>query len=646
MLNEEIKDELNQPEKKEITSSTENSNQASQEEATVDASVDETLEEVAAVYDIDADGHEENQDLALLSKEELVVYLEKVAQSENLSEMTRIAKEAKLLFDQMIKEEQEAALEKFIEDGNDKDDFQMKVDEYRLRFREAFDLVQKKRNENRLRIEADKQKNLATKQALLDELKEITEKDETEESLKRIKEIQTAWKKIRAVPIEFNQELWDKYKFYLDKFYDNLSINYELKELDRQKNLSIKIELIKKTLELLNETSIKKAMNALNKYHDEWKHTGPIPKFTKKEGDENTESEEEINTSEDLWNRFKEASDKVYEAKKTQLDALKEERLKNLQLKTALIEQLEQIATLIYEKPKDWIEKTQSINTLFEDWKKIGPVPAEKNDQIWSAFKDLRNHFYRQKNIYFKGLNKEKSENLKLKETLCEKAEKLKDSEDWIKTTNELIRLQAEWKKIGPTTEKTSEEVWKRFRSACDQFFSRKDEHFKGRKDEELQNLEAKRALIERLKVLDQNPEVESVFKELREIQKEWSSIGFVPFKNKNEIQKSYSELADGIYNKFRKHAGEMNEIRQKEHYEELASLPEGKKKLQNEERRLRDRIRLLKSDIETLENNIGFFSNSKNASPLIAGIKDKIEKANGMIEKLEKELKLLKGMA
>ncbi|HCS22053.1 MAG TPA: hypothetical protein DIW47_16110 [Bacteroidetes bacterium] len=601
------------------------------EEVNAIAEVAEVHDEVEdAPYRMDDDhDHEEETDFSILSKEQLLELIEETAKQDDLSRATRIAREVKSHLEVIFAEEEHTALDTFLEEGNEKDDFAPKPNEYKMRFLDAYKKIQARKGEQRQRIEDEKQKNLEIKRRILEDLKALTENDETDDSLNRIKELQNEWKKIRAVPHEHVQELWDSYRFYLDKFYDNLSINFELKELDRKKNLEAKIDLCMKVDQLQEEPSVKVAMNLLNKFHDEWKHTGPVPK----------------EYSEEIWARFKAASDKIYEQKKVQMDELREMRRKNLELKTALNERLEQVATLLYEKPKEWIEKTEQINALFEEWKKIGPVPKEQNESVWGRFKDLRNHFYRQKNNFFKHLNKEKTENLSVKEALCVKAEALKDSEDWLKTTNELIRLQGEWKKVGPVTEKHSDEVWKRFRSACDAFFTRKEEHFKGQKDEQEHNLDLKKNLLKEVKELEALTEAQSdeVFKKLREIQKSWNAAGYVPIKFKNQIQKDFSSSVDALYKKHKRNAEDMKEGQLTEHYDELAASADGKKRLQAEERRVKEKLRFLKNDVVTLENNIGFFSNSKTAGPLIKGIKDKIARANEQMERLQKELDTIK---
>lgn len=626
MLNENTKEETTNPNNDSVN---QEPIEAPKTEALSEPEVSEEHEEVEeAPYKME-DEQEEEIDLNTLNKEQLVELIENASTQDDLAGAARIARDVKSLLEGIFDEEEHTALNAFIEDGNEKDDFEAKPDEWKHRYLDAYKKIQARRAEHRQRIEEEKQKNLQTKRRILADLKLLTETDETTESLEKVKELQNEWKKIRAVPHENVQELWDTYRVLLDQFYDNLSINFELKELDRKKNLEAKIDLCVKVDQLQEEASVKVAMNLLNKFHDEWKHTGPVPK----------------EYAEEIWTRFKAASDKIYEQKKAQMDEMREMRRKNLELKTAINERLEQVATLLYDKPKEWIAKTEVINAFFEEWKKIGPVPKEQNEVVWGRFKDLRNHFYRQKNNYFKQLNKDKAENLKVKETLCEKADALKDSEDWLKTTNELIRLQGEWKKVGPVPEKISDEVWKRFRASCDQFFSKKEEHFKGQKEEQEKNLDVKKALLEEVKALEAMTEAQTdeVFKKLREIQKSWNSAGYVPIKFKNQIQKDFTTILDGLYKKHKRNAEEMKEGQLHEHYMELSQSPDGVHRLQQEERRVKEKIRFLKNDVETLENNIGFFSNSKTAGPLIKGITDKITKANDQVERLQKELKAIK---
>lgn len=585
-------------------------------------------------YKISVDTDDDNADYSTLGKEELVALAEKAVHTENLKEAAEVMKGIRPVLDNIFAEEYNTALATFIEEGNDKDAFEYKEDGLKQQFYDAFKTVQRRRADERGRAEQEKVKNLEAKRKILEKLSELTDSDETEASLEQVKELQREWKKIRVVPQEFAQELWDSYRFYLDKFYDNVSINNELKELDRKKNLEAKIELCKKVGELQEEKSIKKALILLNKYHDEWKNTGPVPR----------------EYSDDIWKRFKEASDIVYEQKRGEIAKLQEVRVQNLELKTAICERLELLTATRPAKPKEWIEMTRQVNTLFDEWRKVGKVPRENNEEIWTRFRELRNNFFNDKNTFFRSHNAEKAENLKRKTEICEQAEALKESDDWQRTANQLKRMQDEWRKVGPVPDKLSEPIWKRFRSACDEFFNRKESHFKVQRDEHTQNLELKTAILTRLEELAniEGGETENVFAQAKQIQKEWSEIGFVPLDMKKDLQARFSGAIDKIYKKLNRNPEEMSEARLKEHYEEISKMPDFKYKLTNEERRVKERIKFLKTDIETLENNIGFFKsgNSKGSNPLVKQIEDKIAKANGQLSRLERELKVIRTYA
>ncbi|HYG17043.1 MAG TPA: DUF349 domain-containing protein [Bacteroidia bacterium] len=591
----------------------------------------EEPEQENLTYEIGTAQEEDAVDYANLSKEELVELAIKASKSEDLKEAAEVMRQVRPILDNIFLEEQNTALAAFIEEGGDKDSFEYKGTELKTQFYEAFKTVQRRRSEERERVEKDKLKNLEAKRAILDKLKHLTESDETENSVEQVRELQREWKKIRVVPQEYVQELWDSYRFYMDKFYDNVSINNELKELDRKKNLEHKIELCKKVGELSEEKSIKKSLILLNKYHEEWKNTGPVPR----------------EFSEEIWKRFKEASDLIYEQKRGEIAKLEEVRKQNFELKTAICEKLDLLTSTKPNKPKEWIDMTKQVNDLFDEWRKIGKVPREQNEIIWGRFRELRNRFFNEKNAFFRKLNAEKAENLRLKTEICEKAEAVVASEDWQKTANTLKKLQEDWKKIGPVPEKVSDTVWKRFRAACDSFFNRKEEHFKGQKEEQQGNLDKKTELLTRLETLvNSEAETEAAFAQARQIQKEWGEIGFVPFNAKKNIQDRFSEAMDKLYKKLKRNPEEMSEARLKEHYEEISKLPDAAYKLKNEERRVREKIRFLRTDIETLENNVGFFrtGNAKGANnPFVKQIEDKISKASGQLSRLERELKVIR---
>lgn len=530
-------------------------------------------------------------------------------------------------FDDLLKLERQEQLHKYLEAGNEEETFEYQDDNAKNQFYDAFKMAQEARAEEKKRIESEKLKNLAAKNAIIERIKELTESDETVDSLNEIKQLQNEWKSIRVIPKPNLQELYDRYHFYLDKFYDNFAINRELKELDRQKNLGIKIDLCNKADALQSEPSLKRAFILLAKYQEEFKNTGPVPR----------------EFSEEIWSRFKSTIDEIYKQRKAQFDTIQERRVENLKLKEVLVEKARLIANHIPSKGSEWKTNFEELNALMEEWKTIGQVPKAQNETIWHQFREQFNIFSKNRNEQFKKLNAERKTNILIKEDLCRRAEELKNSDDYILTTKELIKLQEEWKNSGSVPDSVSKAVWKRFRTACDEFFSRKQLYFENRKGEEGENLIKKQAVISELEELQKSDDGDEVLAKLKEVQAKWNEIGFVPLKSKKDIGDKYHNLLDIIYKKFRQNRDSFKRAHLNQHYNQIASQPGGDKKLGDDERRLREKIKGLKTEIETWENNIEFFARSKNAEKFRKDIEDKIAKVNGQIENMTKELAALR---
>ncbi|MCO6494975.1 MAG: DUF349 domain-containing protein [Bacteroidetes bacterium] len=571
-------------------------------------------------------------DYSGFSKEDFVKKAKELVFSPSIKEAHESYKKMRLLFDDIIKKEREQLLKKFVSEGNEPKDFRVPVDEFKNEFYQAYTQFLERRAEEKARAEEEKLVNLKLKNEILDKIRVITESEETENSLNELKKLQQEWRQIRRVPRENMDELWEKYRFLLDKFYDNLSIYHELKELDRQKNLEAKIELIKKAGELYEEkSSVKHSHILLNKLHEEFKTIGPVPK----------------EFSEDIWQRFKAASDKLIERNKAFIEEQKEKRKQNLDLKTIICEKAEQIVAVEYKNSKEWNNKTAEIEALFEEWKKIGPVPEYVSDQIWKRFREAQNTFYKNRKDFFSEINQDREKNYQLKLKLCENAEKISDSNDYERTGIELIKLQEEWKTIGPVPNKYADEIWNRFRAACDAFFKRRDIHRTAMKEEEKENLKSKEALLGQLQnILDsEETDQNKILDQLRNVQKDWSKIGFVPKAKFQDINKKYENLTDSILKKYKLSGDEFKQGRLKEHYEMLAQKPNSFGALKDEERKITGRIRTLSEEIKTFENNLGFFANSKSADTLKKQFEGKISKTKEQIKQLEAELKMLRSV-
>ncbi len=568
-----------------------------------------------------------NLDYSAYTKEQLLNMAIEAPKNQVAREAVKKIQNIRPFFDDLLKLERQEQLQKYLEAGHEEETFEYQDDGSKVKFYDAFKLAQEARAEEKKRIEDEKLKNLATKNALIERIKILTESDETVDSLNEIKQLQNEWKAIRVIPKPNLQELYDRYHFYLDKFYDNLAINRELKELDRQKNLGIKIDLCNKADALQKEPSLKRAFIMLAKYQEEFKNTGPVPR----------------EFSEEIWSRFKSTIDEIYKQRKAQFDTIQEKRVENLKLKEVLVEKARLIANHIPSKGSEWKTYFDELNKLMDEWKAIGQVPKAQNESIWHQFRDQFNIFSKNRNEQFKKLNAERKSNISVKEDICRRAEELKDSEDYIFTTKEFIKLQEEWKNSGSVPDSVSQAVWKRFRLACDDFFNRKQLYFENRKGEEGENLRKKREIIAEMEELQKNDDGDEVLSKLKEVQSRWVEIGFVPLKNKKDIGDKYHLLLDTIYKKFRQNRDSYKRAHLNQHYNQIASQPGGDKKLGDDERRLREKIKVLKTEIETWENNIEFFARSKNAEKFRKDIEDKIAKVNGQIAGMTNELNALR---
>lgn len=539
---------------------------------------------------------------------------------------------------QRLKEAHEALLQAEIpnlikdwtEAGNDPREFKPQHDDKRKQFNDIVNKYKQKREDEKRRSEEEKLANLKKKKSVLEKLKALVEGEETEDSRNKIRDLQREWKEIRHVPKEFKDELNESYKFTLDKYYDNLSMFNELKDLDREKNLSEKIELIKKVELLKDEPNIRRALITLHKFHEDWKNIGPVRK--------------EI--SEEIWQRFKSLSDAVINDKKAKQEERQKYYDENYEIKKLMAEKAASYNLVVPTSLKEWQDAAKEMDTLLEQWKHIGPVSSDQNEQVWGKFSQARNEFFAARREFFNGLNATRNENIKIKTDLCVKAEALMMSEDFAGTTDKLNDLQAEWKKSGPVPETHNQALWARFRGAFDKFYERKNKFYESKKAEEQDAITRKEEIIAKMQTLDQLTEVEEVFKQLRDCQQQWVQAGFVSSRNNAPLHKKYQELNEHLFTKFKRSSDEMKTGVMKDHYQTLSSAPDGYHKIKTEERKVKDRIAKLNDEIATLERNLSFFSNSKNADLIKKEYEGNINKVKEQVTRLEKELKVIKDLA
>ena len=588
---------------------------------------DEVMPEMVDVAEPDEEELvEDNTDLDGLNKLQLVEMLEELVQDSDVQNIKDKVAAIRLHFNKLNKEDMDNELDQFLQGGGEAESFQHVEDPIEQRFNAAFGIFKANRAKQNEDMEKQKVENLAKKQAILEELKEIIASDD---SLKKtyddFRGLQDRWKEIGPVPAAENSNLWNNYHFLVEKFFDKVRIGRELRDLDMKKNLDAKIELCEKAEELLDEKSITKAFKALQKLHEEWKEVGPVPQDKKDE----------------IWERFKAATDKINQIRREHYAQIEEEQAGNLEAKKALCEKAEELIAEDYTSVNAWQKKSTELSEIFGVWKTVGPASKKDNEEIWQRFRGTMDTFFAKKKAFFATLKDRQTENLERKTQLCIEAEALMESTDWKNATEQIKKLQEEWKTIGPVPKRHTDKIWKRFRAACDTFFTRKNEHFSGRRTEEEANLAAKKALLEEIKAFEIGPSRNENMEAIKAFQKRWIEIGYVPMKYKDAINKEYRELIDGFFDTMRKNQNEASTNEFREMMEGWRDDPNANDRVRRERNTLQTRIQKLRDEIAAMENNIGFFSNSKNSELMRAEYEKKINKAKEDLKVLEAKLKI-----
>jgi hypothetical protein len=565
-------------------------------------------------------------DLSGLSKTQLFDLLqEKVSQGVAIK-LDKVVHEIKTAFDELTHKERELALQHYLTEGGAADDFSFRGAEGDREFNSLFTSFRNQLNSLRKEAERQKEKNLLAKTELLNKLRELVDGEETTLSMAAVKAIQESWKTIGPVPIAQSKNLWASFNALMDRFYDNRSIYFELKELDRKKNLEGKLELCDKAEALKEVTDLKEAIRQLNELHEEFKHLGPVPR----------EEQEQI------WQRFKAASDVIYDRRKEFFDGQKEVVKKNLTEKEALIVVLTPFGEYKADRIKDWNTKTKEILEIQKAWEKIGAIPKESGKDINKSFWSLFKQFFHNKNLFFKELDEVRASNQKKAEELIAQAEELQANTNWQATANQLVKLQQEWKKLGPTPEKNRDSLYKKFKEACDAFFENRRNSSKESSSEFDANLSKKQAIIAQLIELTKKGEGLDEA-QLSGFVSEFNAIGFVPRKNIKEIQAKFKDAVDGYLEKLGAKGGAKDDFLFRLNLNRIQGDPNSVKTLNKKEHGIRKQITDLENSITLWRNNLEFFAASKTADKLKDQFDIKIQKAEEEIDKLKKKLSILK---
>jgi hypothetical protein len=577
--------------------------------------VDETFEE-----------DHKHIDYSTFAKKDFVELVKELSKGNNFRHIDEVLKEAKPVFDDIRQKERSEALKRFTADGSKTEDFEYKQDEFDIAFDATIKLIRDRKTQYFKAIEEGKNENLRKKTEILEKLRQLVDSEDSEQGFNNFKALQKEWKTVGAVPVAQTKSLWASYNALIDLFYDHRSIYFELKELDRRKNLEAKLELCARAEKLINVEKIKDAVHELNELHEEFKHMGPVP----------------IEEKENVWQRFKAASDAVYKKRDEFVNQLQQDFQKNFMLKEQLIDEAQKLSGFNSDRIKEWNQKTQEILEVQKKWEAVGGVARNKskdiNKKFWAAFKS----FFSNKNSFFKKLDEERDKNLHLKNEIVAKARELKDSADWDRTSNALKELQRQWKEVGPVPEKHRERVFQEFKEACDYFFEQRRGQFERQDQEQEENLKLKEAICADLEkaIEEKTGSLDS----LKHLSNRFNEIGFVPKKSISGIKNRFQAISD-------KYVASLSGISEEEKERisleiQLGSLkddPDADRKIYHKEQTIRKRIQKVENDIALWRNNLEFFGRSKNADKVKDEFNEKIREATDHLKQLKGQLKMLK---
>ena len=591
------------------------------EDETIENADTKKAEEAAALYE-----ELTSKDYSKYSKEALVDVMQELTKIDSFKTQDAVLALINPIFSKIKNDERTEALEKFIADGGDKDGFDY-YDELTEKYYATFKYIKEKKTKYFKEQGQQKLANLEKANTALERLRELVDGKESTSSMNAVKELQVEWKTIGHVPPQHSKTLWANYNALMDRFYDNRSIYFELKELDRKKNHTLKSILCEKAESLEKETNLQKAINVLNELHDEYKHVGPVPRVDQ----------------ESLWQRFKAASDKVYERRRAHYGEMKKDLEANLVLKLGLCEKVQEFVSFDSDRITDWNKKTKEVLELQKQWDTIGGVPREKskdvNKPFWTGFKK----FFSNKNNFFKKLDGERGENLKRKEALTEKAIALQDNTDWNKTADALKALQNDWKEIGPVPEKKRNETYAKFKAACDAFFNNRRSQFKEEEKSYKVNLKLKNEICDKIDALAKEKSTD--IDQLTALQQEWNGIGFVPKKNINSSHEKFEKAVQGFVDASDMPEDEKAKFSLSVQINAMKGKPDAGRRLEKKEFSIRRKVGSLENDIALWNNNLGFFANSKNADAVKKEFDDKISKATEELNKLKAQLRMIRSI-
>lgn len=587
--------------------------------------VQNVSEEITEIAESQVEQPQEEVAIPQLSKPELLDALSELAQKD-ASEIGRDeVGRLKQQFYAIRKVEIEKEKAEFLEKGNEESAFAAKEDESEAKFKEILNVIKEKKAALLAAQEAERQNNYEQKAKIVEEIKTLAaDTDNVNRTFTQFKDLQQAFKNIGEVPPTLSTELWKQYQDAVEAYYDQLKINKELRDYDFKKNLDMKQLLCEEAEKLAEEDDVVVAFKRLQDLHDKWREVGPVAKDIREE----------------IWGRFKDASAVINKKYQAFFEERKAREQENEDAKTAICERIEALDFEALKSYSEWDEMTKVILEAQEDWKKLGYASKKMNNALFARFRETCDKFFEKKANYFKTMKDELASNLEKKIALCEKAEALKDSTDWKKTTDAFVALQKEWKTIGAVAKKHSDVVWKRFLAACDYFFEEKKKKTSGVRQAEQANLKLKKEIIAQLGEIAEDTPRENAIKQVKELMAQWQQVGHVPYREKDKVYEAYRTKVDELYKRFdmRGSQARMNNFE-----DSVNEMSGDENKLYRERERLMRNYEQKRNELNTYENNLGFFnSKSKSGDTMLRDLERKIQRIKEDLATLEQKIKVI----
>jgi len=588
---------------------------------------DNIIEELVEIVVENDENETDEVDYSGFTRNEMTDRLRQLLDNGDIDTVREEIDAIKFHFYRKLKLEQDLKLAEYLEAGGNEQEFVVEEDEQETIFKNLFSRYREIRNLQNEQLEAEKQKNLEEKLKIIEELKNLAKGSESiSETFQQFRSLQNRWRAIGLVPQSEVKNLWDTYHHFVELFYDYIKINKDLRDLDFKRNLEAKIELCEKAEALLLESSIVDTFNKLQTYHEQWREIGPVSHETRVE----------------IWDRFKAISSQINKKHQEYFESQKETQFKNKESKEILCVKIEEILQQPLISSSQWMKAVQEIVEIQKLWNTIGHAGKKDNNKLYKRFRSSCDKFFNLKREFTEQKNEEQNNNLQLKQDICVQAEALKDSTDWKATTEEFLQLQNKWKEIGSVPSKHSEQIWKRFRKACNYFFEQKANHYSSVDSEYDNNLKAKRALIEQIKNFEHSDNPKANFEHLKDLQRQWSEIGFVPLKHKKKIQDEYRAAINKQFDALQMNDSERVRLQYKSKIDNILAEPKSRGKLNQERDWLMRRRHQLQNDLTVWENNIGFFSKSKKSEAMVANVQRMIEQGKTEMKELEEKIRII----